>query len=121
VWDRIQGRYQLLVVEPRPIISVVSVGELRALALLREWGQRKLDQMAFLLGYFKVADINDERVLESYAAIDSYYQRRGRLIGKNDLWIAATAAAVGGHLLTCDRDFDDLDVRFLTRTWIDPT
>jgi predicted nucleic acid-binding protein len=120
VWGHIQAKYQLFLVEPTPIICVVTVGELRSLALLRGWGQRKLDQMEFLLDVFKVADINDVRVIDSYAAIDSHYLRQGRSIGKNDLWIAATSAALGGHLLTCDRDFDDLDVRFLARTWIDP-
>lgn len=121
VWTRIQARYQLLVIDPTPFVCVVSVGELRSLALLREWGDTKLEQMSFLLGYFQITDINDPHVIEAYAAIDSHFQRRGRLLGKNDVWIAATAVAVGGHLLTCDRDFDDLDPAFLARTWIDPS
>lgn len=41
-------------------------------------------------------------------------------MGKNDLWIAATAAAMGATLLTTDRDFDRLAPRFLSRIWIDP-
>lgn len=121
VWERIQAEYQLLVADPTPLVCVVSVGELRSLALLREWGDAKLDQMAFLLGFFHVTDINDPRVIEAYAAIDSHFQRRGRFLGKNDLWVAATTVAVGGHLLTCDRDFDDLDPAFLSRIWIDPS
>ena len=42
-------------------------------------------------------------------------------MGKNDLWIAATAMATGATLLTTDKDFDHLDPTFLTRDWIDPT
>jgi len=41
-------------------------------------------------------------------------------MGKNDLWIAATAAVTGATLLTTDRDFDKLAPRFLAREWIDP-
>ncbi len=42
-------------------------------------------------------------------------------MGKNDLWIAATANATGALLLTTDKDFDHLDGAFLNRVWIDPT
>ena len=41
-------------------------------------------------------------------------------MGKNDVWIAATAAVTGATLLTTDRDFDRLTPQFLTRVWIDP-
>jgi tRNA(fMet)-specific endonuclease VapC len=121
VWDRIRSRYRLFAVEPRPIISVVSVGELRSLAYQREWGQAKRDQLEFVLGYFRRMTIDTPAVIEAYALMDSHLQRRGRVLGKNDLWIAATTVDVGGHLLTCDRDFDDLDPAFLARTWIDPS
>ncbi len=35
-------------------------------------------------------------------------------MGKNDLWIAATAALTDARLLTSDRDFDLLDNVFLS-------
>lgn len=41
-------------------------------------------------------------------------------LGKNDVWIAATAAVRRATLLTTDRDLDRLAPRFLTREWIDP-
>lgn len=119
VWDRIQTDYRLYLIEPRPVICVVTVGEMRSLALQREWGPTKLDQLAFLLNQFRQMDLTPS-VIEQYAIIDSHYQRRGRSMGKNDAWIAAVTADLGGHLLTCDTDFDDLDARFLARTWIDP-
>lgn len=121
VWDRIQSRYRLFAVEPKPVMSVVSVGELRSIAYQREWGRAKRDQLDFVLGYFRQTTIDNPVLIENYALIDSHLQRRGRAMGKNDLWIAATAAALGGHLLTCDTDFDDLDPAFLARTWIDPS
>jgi tRNA(fMet)-specific endonuclease VapC len=121
VWQRIQAEYKLFLVAPTPLICVVSVGELRSLSLYREWGPAKREQMNFVLGSFAVADINHPDAISSYAAIDSHFQRQGRSLGKNDLWIAAITAALGGHLLTCDRDFEDLDTRFLSPTWIDPS
>ena len=120
VWERIQTRYQLYLLAPRPVICVVTVGEMRSLALQREWGPAKLDQLSFLLNQFRQIDLSPA-VVEQYALIDSYYQRRGHSMGKNDVWIAATTVDLGGHLLTCDTDFDALDARFLTRTWIDPS
>jgi tRNA(fMet)-specific endonuclease VapC len=121
VWDRTQSRYRLFAVEPKPVMSVVSVGELRSIAYQWEWGRAKRDQLDFVLGYFRQTTIDNPVLIENYALIDSHLQRRGRAMGKNDLWIAATAAALGGHLLACDRDFDDLDPAFLARTWIDPS
>ncbi len=47
-----------------------------------------------------------------------HFQRRGRKMGKNDLWIAATAIFADARLLTTDRDFDGLDPLFLNRDWI---
>lgn len=41
-------------------------------------------------------------------------------MGKNDLWIAAAAAATGATLLTTDGDFDWLDPLFLARHRVDP-
>ena len=41
-------------------------------------------------------------------------------MGKNDVWIAATAHVTGARLLTTDRDFDHLDPTFLGRDWVDP-
>jgi tRNA(fMet)-specific endonuclease VapC len=121
VWQRIQARFDLFVIEPRPVLCVVSVGELWSLAYQRDWGRAKRDQLDYLIGYFRRMSIDTPTVIEQYALIDSYYQRRGRSLGKNDAWIAAVTADLGGHLLTCDRDFDDLDTRFLSRTWIDPS
>lgn len=35
-------------------------------------------------------------------------------MGKNDLWIAATASVLGAILITSDKDFEHLDRKFLT-------
>ena len=41
-------------------------------------------------------------------------------MGKNDLWIAATASAATATLLTTDKDFNHLPSSLLTCQWIDP-
>jgi tRNA(fMet)-specific endonuclease VapC len=120
VWNRIREEYQLLLIEPTPLISVVVAGELRSLAHQWGWGEAKRGRMEFALGYFHVVTIHDPPVIEAYAAIDAHFQRQGRSVGKNDLWIAATTMVSGATLLTTDHDFDDMDPLFLTREWVNP-
>src|SRR4051794_23193088 len=115
VWTRIRTSYQLFAAEPRPLVSIVTAGELRSLALQFNWGKAKLDQMEFCLGYFDQIPIESQQLVETYAVIDAHFQKKGQPLGKNDLWIAATATATGARLLTTDRDFDALDPLFLSR------
>ena len=120
VWTRVRDRYQPLLVDPRPIISVVTVGEMRPLALQWKWGAKKLDQLEYALGFFKTLTIDDQDVIRAYAAIDAHSEEGGHPLGKNDVWIAATAPVTAARLLTTDRDFDHLAPRFFARDWIDP-
>ncbi len=119
-WTKIRDRYQLLLVEPRPFISVVTAGELRSLAYQRFWETAKRNLMEFILGYFKTVTIDDPAVIEAYAIMDAHLERIGQTLGKNDMWIAATVQVLGSRLLTTDRDFDRLHPLFIERDWIDP-
>lgn len=85
-----------------------------------EVGQPKLDQMEFALGFFPVDTILDPELIRTYALIDAFYEEIGQPLGKNDVWIAATAAVRRAKLLTTDRDFDRLAPRFIAREWINP-
>ncbi len=118
VWDRIRAAYDLLAIDPTPLISIVTVGELRSLAAQHHWGKAKLDQVAFLLGYFVRIPVQADDLIDAYVAIDSAMANRGHFLGKNDLWIAATAAVTGATLLTTDADFDPLVPDFLRRDFI---
>ncbi|MEO2089729.1 MAG: type II toxin-antitoxin system VapC family toxin [Gemmataceae bacterium] len=120
VWRHVRDTYQLLLIEPTPRICSVSEGELRSLALQWRWGARRLGQVEYCLGYFPRHTIDTPRVMEMYAVIDAYCESIGQPMGKNDLWIAATAAVTGATLLTTDRDFDRLAPRLLSHIWIDP-
>jgi predicted nucleic acid-binding protein len=64
-------------------------------------------------------------VIKNYAAIDAYSQGNlqtvdcsARNMGKNDLWIAATASAFDLVLLTTDKDFSHLDEAFIQLEYI---
>ena len=120
VGDSIKQLYAPLLAEPRPLISVVTEGELRSLGFQVGWGKEKTDQAHYLLTYFQRATIETDEILQAYALIDTFSEHIGRSMGKNDLWIAATAHVMDATLLTTDKDFDHLDGRFLKRVWIDP-
>lgn len=104
----------------RPLISVVTAGEILAFARKRSWGLRRTETLKDLLRELVVLPLDSEPVLQAYAEIDCHLQTIGRPIEQNDMWIAATAVAAKAHLLTTDRDFDPLETVFLTRTRIDP-
>jgi tRNA(fMet)-specific endonuclease VapC len=78
-----------------------------------------------------IIDINNDAILQKYAEIDAFSQGKlfgkslpigmsARNMGKNDLWIAATASIVNVTLLTTDMDFDHLNGVFLPVIYIDP-
>lgn len=104
------------------IISVVTLAEIRSIAMQRAWGKSKMEVLEDLLSSFVIADVHVETVIEKYAQIDAYSQGKhpslalpgpSRNMGKNDIWIAATAAALNVTLLTTDRDFNHLKDVFL--------
>lgn len=113
-------RYSLYTVDPRPMISDVSEGELRSLAIQWNWGPQKQNQMEFVLGYFDRIAIDDPEVFQAYATIDAFSESNGNPMGKNDVWIAASTYVMRARLLTTDKDFDHLHSVFIARDWIDP-
>ena len=90
-----------------PFISVVTMGEIISFGIQQNWGSAKLQFLRNLFSKLVVLDINsnDEKLLETYAEIDSYSKNKlptdklGRSItmGKNDLWIAATSKVALRH------------------------
>ena len=102
----------------RLFLSVVVAGELEAFALKSAWGPQKLQALQGMRERFAVIEIN-EQLLPAYARIDAYSQGKllsqplppgltARNMGKNDLWIAATALYFDIELHTTDNDFDHL-------------
>jgi tRNA(fMet)-specific endonuclease VapC len=112
-------------------VSVVSVGEIKSLALRNKWGVRKLQIMNLLLDDIITLEIN-ENLEDTYAEIDAFSQRRNpsysdysfktpRNMGKNDLWIASSAALLGLKLVTTDADFNHLHQVFIEVQTINPS
>ena len=100
------------------IIPVVVVGELRAFAFKSDWGTQKTAFLESLLKRYPIVEVT-MHLTESYALIDAYSQGKlkfqplqpgmsARNMGKNDLWIAATAMYFEFELYTADHDFDHL-------------
>lgn len=73
-----------------------------------------------MLGYLTIIPIPYRSNVPAYVYIEDYSRRRGVTMGKNDVWIAATALAEGATILTADQDFDHLHPHILTRVYVDP-
>ncbi len=104
-----------------PIISIVTVGEIKSIARQNLWGGKRLQAVEDLLSSCIITDIKYEPILEKYAEIDAFSQgripteplgRSARNMGKNDLWIAATTVVANAQLLTSDHDFDHLHQKY---------
>lgn len=105
-----------------PIISVVTIGEILSIAKRNKWGKQRITLLQNILHKFLVVDIGNEKILDEYAQIDAFSQGKldgkplnttARNMGKNDLWIAATASVANATLVTTDNDFNHLQGTFL--------
>ena len=117
----IEQHYDPFAAVNNPIISIVTVGEMRALARKNHWGDKRLKAVETLMSKLIIADIKYEPILNKYAEIDAFSQgtikenplgMSARNMGKNDLWIAATTAVADAMLITTDGDFDHLHQKF---------
>lgn len=120
--EKIEEDLKLLTGDNQLVISVVSVGEIKSLAIKNNWGSKKIQKLARLLSKFIVADINVEKITDRYAEIDAYSQGKlprkkgkfsSRNMGKNDLWIAATGSVLQIVVVTTDGDFDHLAEEYI--------
>ena len=118
LYEKIEAQFSLTTSVTAPFISIVSDGELRALQFA--WGEARMREVERQLAYCTTIPLPFADVVETYAEIDNYSKRSGVPMGKNDLWIAATAAVTGARLLTTNKDFDHLDGIYLERDWLDP-
>ena len=129
--EYVERKFNLFKPPNIPMISVVSKGEIYSLAIQRRWGATKLKILDELLRKLPLVDINTEQIIRRYAEIDAYSlskdparplpkDQTARQMGKNDLWIAATASVLKAKLLTTDHDFDHLQGVFAEVVYIDP-
>jgi predicted nucleic acid-binding protein len=107
----------------RPLVSIVSHGELWVLAERNGWGADKRNAVALMLDNMVTIDINDRTVIDSYVEMARASQRLpggARVLSNNDLWIAACTRAAGAILLTTDKDFLHLHPNHCVVTYIPP-
>lgn len=128
--DKIEAEYHFFSGNHNLAISVVSLGELDSLAKQFNYGaKRKARLNKFVEAVFKI-DINIQKIIECYGDIDAFSQGKlsanplatsARNMGKNDLWIAATASVYNLELITTDKDFEHLHPTYLSLQHIDIT
>jgi tRNA(fMet)-specific endonuclease VapC len=110
-------------------LSIVTVAEVKSIAIQNKWSSKKMLILDYIINKCQVIDVSDY-LLSSYIEIDTYSQRKNpnftdypfathRNMGKNDLWIASTAAFLGLALVTTDLDFYHLHDVFLEIRQID--
>ena len=114
-WNQI---YQFFDTNNVVLTSLISVGEMESLAHQLNWGAAKRQKLADILSQTEIVDLNNQIAL-TYARIDAYSQNKlknnplptgltARNMGKNDIWLAATAHLGGFKFVTTDHDFDHL-------------
>lgn len=105
------------------IVSVTTKAELESFIAQHNWGKSKIDKLNKILEEITYIDISntDQLLIDSYTEIDAFSKRKiqdksgnllngpARKMGKNDLWIAATAYSLNIPLMTSDGDFDHLN------------
>jgi len=108
---------------PNVIVSVATKAELESFIAQNNWGKPKIERLNKILEDITYIDISnaDQLLIDSYTEIDAFSKRKikdksgnllngsARKMGKNDLWIAATAYSLDIPLMTTDGDFDHLD------------
>ncbi len=110
-------------------ISVVSLAEAKSIILQNGWSDRKIERFDAIISRVSIIEVTDY-LTNTYSQIDAFSQRRNpnfnqyqfdtpRNMGKNDLWIAATASLLQLELVTTDADFGHLHNSFLILRQID--
>lgn len=129
VWEHLKRQYFSTGLRGNAFISAVSIGEVRVIARRNKWGTQKTRRLLQILNQIRPFPILDKSIQDAYVNIDTYSQNNhksltlpskysARNMGKNDLWIAATATAKDLTLLSTDRDFEHLNDVFLSFTYI---
>ena len=107
-------------------VSFASVAEILSLSLKLGWQDKKISRLSEFLSKLEIISVSGEvedKLMQNYALIDAYSQGKlknlplpttmsARNMGKNDIWIAATASSIEATLLTTDNDFVHLDTVF---------
>jgi len=121
---RIEDEYRLFDESNTLAVSVVTLGEIDAFIKKLGIGDKRRQKMDRILNQLAKVKLNSKPIIERYGTIDTYSQVKptnftARNMGKNDIWIAATASAYKLTLLTTDKDFNHLKDEFVNLEFVD--
>lgn len=96
--------------------SYITLGELDSIIKQNNWGNKKIKELSIILKGFQLLDVVSMELIRNYGTLDAYSQGKlknkplptgtsARNMGKNDLWIAATALSIQATLITTDKNF----------------
>lgn len=90
----------------QPIISFMTLAELKFWAINKNWGDKRMAAMMEHLRHFIIYPV-DMRLIDFWAQLIADGRKAGRTISTNDAWIAATALSEGVPLITHNKkDFE---------------
>lgn len=124
---KIEADYKIFSGDHRLGISTVSLGEINASIKKLQLGARRKKKIEQILEKINEFAINIEEVIGRYGDIDAFSQGQlagskgkfsARNMGKNDIWIAATASVFNLKLVTTDKDFEHLDGVYIDLEYI---
>lgn len=124
----IERDYGIFAKENDLFTSVAVLAEVRSFALRKQYGTRKLKAIQKIFERVRIIGVHFEEILDRYATIDAYSQGElpnvespftARNMGKNDLYIAATASVFDLSLVTTDRDFSHIHQTHLDLIYVD--
>lgn len=111
----------------RYCIATPVVAELLVFSEANQWGVPRQQAIKNFVDSCMIIDINaaDQELLDAYKDIDLFSRRKKAIngsflsagsikMGKNDLWIAATAMVLNAPLITTDKDFSHLNNAMVT-------
>ena len=121
-----EAKYKIFSGNNRLGISIVSKGEVEASILKSGIGKKRKERIQELISRLTAFGINFEEVIKAYAEIDAFSQGKvnpknkfsARNMGKNDIWIAATASVFDLTLVTTDQDFEHLKDEYIDLLYI---
>lgn len=123
----LENEYKIFSSERELAISAITLGEINSLTKQFRYSKKRQQRIEDLLNTVYTLDIRIEGIIERYGDIDAYSQNKlkenplgtsSRNMGKNDLWIAATASIFDMTLVTTDKDFSHLHNQYLTLKYI---
>ena len=118
LYQEVNKKYRLFNSPNTSHTSFVCIAEIRSIAIRNGWGNSKMAALQSLETKIPPIWINNYEFIERYVEIDTFslgkhptkaLSSSAKTMGKNDLWIAATASLLGASLITTDADFDHLN------------